>query len=362
MAGVYISFPFCSQKCTFCNFASGVFPKSLEAGYTAALEREIARHNWRWTPETVYLGGGTPSSMDGEALARVLNALPGRPWAEATIEAAPGTITREKARHWRELGLTRVSLGVQSFVQTELARTGRRHTAATVEQDVAVLRDSGIGDINLDLIAGLPGQTQASWRESLQSLGWLMPTHVSVYMFELDEDSRLGAEALRQGSRYSASDLPSDEETAAFYETAVEYLHRLGLPRYEISNFAQPGFESRHNLKYWQLEPYVGFGADAHSFDNGRRWQNVETAQEYAAREDSPMLEQTDAVEHEERFFVGLRLSAGIEPRAEEWSRYRDPIQRFLDTGLMATDGKLLWLTPRGVMVSNEVLQEFVDA
>ncbi len=267
MPGVYISYPFCSQKCTFCNFASGVLPRELEESYLPALQAEIAAHEWQWTPDTVYLGGGTPSRMDLGALDRILDTVPGRPWIEATIEAAPGSITADAAAAWRKAGLNRVSLGVQSFVARELARTGRKHRAETVAADVATLRAAGIANHNIDLIAGLPGQTRESWNESLDWIERLAPAHVSVYMLEVDQDSRLGLEILNNGSRYGASDAPTDDLTVELYEAAVDRLQVMGIERYEISNFARPGFESAHNLKYWRLQPYVGFGADAHSFD-----------------------------------------------------------------------------------------------
>jgi oxygen-independent coproporphyrinogen-3 oxidase len=350
VAGIYISYPFCSQKCTYCNFASGVFPKDLEAQYQQALLQEIRAHVWEWTPNTVYLGGGTPSLIDPTFL---LDALPGKPWAEATIEAAPGTLNIE---NWHSAGLNRVSLGVQSFVTTELRRTGRRHTAETVERDVAMLRAAGFHNINIDLIAGLPLQTAASWEESLAWIEKLNPPHVSVYMFEVDEDSSLGAEIILGGKRYSAMATPTEDATAEMYETAVERLKSLGIERYEISNFARPGFESLHNLKYWQLAPYIGFGADAHSFDGRRRWQNVESAQAYV---NGGGRQYSDA-SADEKFFVGLRLMGGVRPDPAEWKRYEEPIRRFVQGGLMETDGALLRLTARGVMVSNDIFQEFL--
>src|SRR5438067_6210321 len=266
VAGIYISWPFCAQKCTYCNFASGVLPRELEVRYADALLREIAVHNWAWTPDTLFIGGGTPSAMETEYLERLLAALPGAPWREATIEAAPGTLTAERVDAWRRAGINRVSLGVQSFIKSELARTGRKHDAAVVERDVALLRSNGIENINIDLIAGLPGQTEESWAESLSALLRLAPPHVSVYMLEVDDDSRLGAEILLGGKRYGALDVPSEDRIAGFYETAVDLLESHGIHRYEISNFARAGAESIHNLKYWKRQPYIGFGADAHSF------------------------------------------------------------------------------------------------
>ena len=359
MAGVYISYPFCVQKCTYCNFASGVFPREMEPRYMDALRREIERHTWGWRPETVYLGGGTPSLMDADVLQDLLAAVPGKPWAEVTIEAAPGTLTTERIESWRKSGINRVSLGVQSFVQPEIARTGRKHTAEIVASEVTALRACGVDNINIDLIAGLSGQTASSWNESLDWIERLAPPHVSVYMFEIDEDSRLGHEVLLNGKRYGAPEIPPEDMTAELYEMAVTRLVSLGIHRYEVSNFARPGWESKHNLKYWRLHPYVGFGADAHSFDGERRWWNVETPAEYV-KCDAPRIDSVAANLDEEKFFVGLRLAEGIRPSPDEWRRFRLPITQFLSDGLLERQGDTLRLTDRGVLVSNEVFQEFI--
>jgi oxygen-independent coproporphyrinogen III oxidase len=357
VAGVYLSYPFCAQKCTYCNFASGIGRGEEASQYGLSLHLELRAHPWQWTPETVYLGGGTPSTMPLDDLRNLLSLIPGRPWLEATMEAAPGTITAERARAWAGCGITRVSMGVQSFVEREIRRTGRKHTAMVVEHETAVLRDCGIANLNIDLIAGLSGQTEVSWRESLDWIARLDPPHVSVYMLEIDEDSRLGKEILLGGARYGAAEIPGDDQIAEFYEIAVERLEGLGIRRYEISNFARSGFESRHNLKYWRLEPYAGFGVDAHSFDGAMRRRNPETVREYL--EGGP-VESTAANIAEERFFVGLRLREGIAPRPEEWRLHEKGIHRFLDSGLLETDGVNLRLSPRGVLLSNEVFQEFL--
>ena len=367
VAGIYISWPFCAQKCTYCNFASGVMPKQLEGRYGQALAAEIASHDWQWQPETLYLGGGTPSAMEPGDFDRITGALPTTAWLEATIECAPGTVTADRITAWQRAGIQRVSLGVQSFVKAELARTGRRHDAATVERDIALLRSAGINNINIDLIAGLPGQTESSWRESLAAVDRLAPPHVSLYMLEVDDDSRLGAELLLGGTRYGASDVPGDDQIAAFYELAADELRRMGIERYEISNFARPGAESLHNLKYWRREPYVGFGADAHSFHAGLRWQNTESAADYVTRwqlGDPVRIGSTPAVAAEEKFFVGLRLTEGVLADASDWARYGATFDRFLACGVMERVGNnsegRLRLTPRGIMISNEIFQEFV--
>jgi oxygen-independent coproporphyrinogen-3 oxidase len=355
--GVYVSYPFCAQKCTYCNFASGVFPAGMEALYLDALRAEIVRHAWAWRPETVYLGGGTPSAMEPEALATVLALIPGRPWIEATLETAPGSVSPERARAWAAAGIDRVSLGVQSFVPQELARTGRKHTARVVAAELEMLRAAGIAKINIDLIAGLSGQTTATWCESLDWIARLQPDHVSVYMLEVDEDSRLGREILSGGSRYGAADRPDADLTADLYEMAVERLATLGLGRYEISNFALPGHESRHNMKYWLLEPYAGFGSDAHSFDGRLGWRNPESLTEYLGAWQPVSVERNPL---EERFFVGLRLTQGIRPEPREWQHFGEPIRRFIEQGLLETEDGVLRLTSRGFMLSNEVFEEFL--
>lgn len=260
------------------------------------------------------------------------------------------------------MGVNRVSLGVQSFIQRELNQVGRRHTASIVMEDVAALRAEGIGNINVDLIAGLPHQTAESWNESLDCLAMLDVPHVSVYIFELDEDSRLGKEMSEGGSRYGAAQAPSDDLTVELYRRAGERLAAAGCVRYEISNFAKPGFESLHNLTYWRREPYVGFGLDAHSFDGRQRWANSADLSNYMAAIREGTQPQSEAVDdEEEHFFVGLRMARGIQPTEAERRRFRGPIERWRTEGLLLDDGVTLRLSNRGILLSNEVLQEFID-
>ena len=359
MTGVYISYPFCEQKCTFCNFASGVFSSETRRRYEQALLNEVCTHPWDSPPETLYFGGGTPSLMSFELLGQLLKAIPREDVRECTLECAPGTITAEAAAFWADCGINRVSLGVQSFVTSELRRTGRRHTAEIVRQEVDTLCNAGITNINVDLIAGLPGQTVESWQTSLDWIERLAPPHVSVYIFEVDEESRLGEELLRGGDRYGAAAVPNDDLISELYQSAVDRLAALGLSRYEISNFAWDGFESSHNLKYWRLEPYIGFGLDAHSFDGTHRWSNPDTFASYFAR---PQNARSTTDRIQERFFVGLRLMRGIEPTADEWTRFAHPIEKWLRAGMLERDGSWLRLSSRGVLLSNEIFQEFIDA
>ena len=314
---------------------------------------------WPWLPDTVYWGGGTPSLMSPVFLRECMAVIPRGRLIEATLECAPGTLSPESLAAWRTCGINRISLGAQSFVADELRQVGRRHTAEVVKAEIGVLRDQNLDNFNIDLIAGLPGQTQASWEISLDWIARLNPPHVSVYIFEVDEDSRLGNEILLGGVRYGAPRTPSDDLAASLYERAVDRLAELGLPRYEISNFARPGFESRHNLKYWRLEPYLGFGLDAHSFVGRQRWSNPDVLADYlSARKAAPEHSPTDPAE--EHFFVGLRLMDGIEPTSEEWSRFAQPIHKWLEAGMLQREGSRLRLSPPGVLVSNEIFQEFL--
>jgi oxygen-independent coproporphyrinogen III oxidase len=357
--GVYISYPFCRQKCTFCNFASDVAGPHTVPEYERALLIELRAQNWTWLPETLYFGGGTPSLISSGFLNEVMSAVPGRPWVEATLECAPGAVTAERAAAWRAAGINRISLGVQSFVAAELRQTGRTHSAEIVESEVALLRAAGLANINIDLIAGLPEQTAESWERSLDWIDRLAPPHVSVYIFEVDEDSRLGNEVLLNGVRYGARRMPSDDLIAELYERAVERLAQSDWQRYEISNFAREGCESHHNLKYWRLEPYLGFGLDAHSFDGTHRWSNADSLESYISK---PLERATYTTSDpsEEHFFVGLRLAEGIVPTRNEWERFAQPIERWLEIGMLEKDGARLRLAPAAVLLSNEIFQEFL--
>ena len=318
----------------------------------------MQEHVWAWVPETVYFGGGTPSLMSADFLRAVMAAIPREKLTEVTLECAPGTITEDSVALWKECGVNRVSLGVQSFVLKELRQTGRRHDAEMVEREIALLRDGGLTNINIDLIAGLPEQTMASMNESLAWIQRLAAPHVSLYIFEIDEDSRLGNEILLGGQRYGAPRVPNDELTAQLYERASGALREIGYHHYEISNYAQPGFESRHNLKYWLLEPYVGLGLDAHSFDGHHRYSNADTFDAYFKAEKPP---QTTSDPAEEHFFVGLRLLDGIEPTPSEWQRFAAPIAKWEQAGMLERTGARLRLTTPAVLVSNEIFQEFLN-
>jgi len=322
--------------------------------------------------DTIYVGGGTPSLLDPGHLGRLVDAVRGNfacELTEVTLEADPETVTEEKAAAWVAAGINRVSFGVQSFCDEELKAAGRMHRRADVYRAAAILRRAGIANISFDLIAGLPKQTRATWRESVDSLVELAPEHVSVYLLEVDEGSRLGSEMLRGGNRYSAGDVPDDDAMAEFYETACAVLEAAGYEHYEISNWGRPGFASRHNLKYWRREPYLGFGAGAHSFSGTERWANAHDAAGYvnaitAGRLPMEQLEEMSAESAlEEELFLGLRQLAGIDVgRIErEYGVSLDArFARLKSAGLIEQEGSLVRLAPRRVSVSNEVFVELM--
>jgi oxygen-independent coproporphyrinogen-3 oxidase len=384
--GIYVQVPFCQTKCTYCNFHTGVVSSARFAPYVEAVRREIETHHALYAaaaitlPETitdafvdtVYIGGGTPSLLDPALLARILDTIRATfttRLQEVTLEADPETITAQKAAAWYIAGVNRISFGVQSFSDQELAASGRLHRRADVYQSSAILRDAGIANISVDLIAGLPYQTQDSWRNSLAELAKLAPQHVSIYLLEIDEGSRLGGEVLRGGAKYSAKQLPTEDEMADFYETACAFLQQAGYHHYEISNWGKPGFESHHNLKYWRREPYLGFGAGAHSFSGTERWANAHDAASYVCALQSGRLpvEQFELLTRngalEEELFLGLRQLEGIDLQQIE-SQYGVAVaprfERLTLAGLVERQGSIVRLAPEKLSVSNEVFVELM--
>lgn len=381
--GVYVQVPFCQTKCTYCNFHTGVFSKDLYEPYVRAVCREIAEYPRLLAEnaivpipdvvvDTVYFGGGTPSLLEPASLGQIVGAIRDSfhtQFEEVTLEADPETISPEKAAKWQEAGFSRISMGVQSFADGELRAAGRMHRRTDVFQATETLRAAGFGNISFDLIAGLPHQTDRSWRESVEQLLQLRPEHVSIYMMEIDEGSRLGLEVLQRGERYSAKALPSDDAMASFYEQACHRLAGAGYVHYEISNWALPGFESRHNLKYWRREPYFGFGAGAHSFNGTQRWANAHDPASYAdaiLRGRFP-VEQLESVTSgqalEEELFLGLRQLAGIDLgsiEARYGSRLRPRVEELVAQGLVEWDGPRLRLSQDRLTVSNEVFVQLL--
>jgi len=381
--GIYISVPFCRTKCSYCNFASDVFSRAVFEQYVDRVccdleqaERTAGEMGGRFerAVDSCYLGGGTPTVLAGRDLERIFSAVR-RNFdvsleVEITVECAPGTLTGEVLETLLRCEVNRVSLGVQSFVDQEAAAVGRLHRRTAVLDDIARLRETGISNINVDLIAGLPHQTAESWKTSLaEAIGTGVP-HVSVYMLEVDEGSRLGRELIAGGAKYHAHSVPDEELTADLYEAACERLNAAGIVQYEISNFARAGFESRHNLKYWTRQPYLGFGVDAHSMlssDGGEavRFSTTDSLEQYCSGGDIKrvVVMRQDALE--ESFFLGLRLTRGIDLKSvtEEFGSLEaaaSVVDEMVAAGLMAREGRFARLTPRGRLLSNEVFERFL--
>lgn len=384
--GIYVQVPFCQTKCTYCNFHTGVVSSARFSPYVDAVCTEIRGYRELYgaagveltegfekaAVDTVYVGGGTPSLLEPGLLQRMVDAIRGTfatELSEVTLEADPETVEARKAAAWVQAGINRVSFGLQSFSDKELMAAGRMHRRADIYRAVPILREAGIRNISFDLIAGLPYQTKESWGESLEELGKLAPEHVSVYLLEVDEGSRLGKEILTGGAKYSAGAVPSDDEMAEFYETACAFLGDAGYHHYEISNWGKSGFESKHNLKYWKREAYLGFGAGAHSFSGTKRWANAHDAAVYVGAIQAGRLpaEQLEPVTRdsalEEELFLGLRQLDGIDVGRIEReygvalaARF-EPLQ---SAGLLERDGNVVKLAPGRLSVSNEVFVELM--
>jgi oxygen-independent coproporphyrinogen III oxidase len=383
--GIYISVPFCRAKCTYCNFASGVSSVKAHEQYVARVCGEIRSLRQRLgdaaIPElvdTVYLGGGTPSvlapALVGELARTLRQEFAISPEAEITLECAPGQLEDSSLEAMLTFGVNRVSFGVQSLVDREAAATGRFHTREVVLRDLERVRSAGLRKLSIDLIAGMPHQTAASWQESLEVLAATGVDHASIYMLEIDEDSRLGRELLAGGSRYAAQTVPSEELTADLYESAIAALGANGLRQYEISNFARAGSESQHNLKYWRREPYLGFGLDAHSMVRTRnggalRFCTTAVLEEYLRGDQVQDVRELRASDElEEAWFLGLRLGAGVawqdlaaEFGSDRVENFRPVVRELCQLELLTDEKGVLRLTRRGLLFSNEVFARFLE-
>ncbi|HXB62522.1 MAG TPA: radical SAM family heme chaperone HemW [Acidobacteriaceae bacterium] len=388
--GLYVSVPFCRAKCSYCNFASGVFAESRMQAYVDRLCAEIAGAGARATAmqavlpqrvESIFFGGGTPSLLAPRHLRQIFFAIHKHfevaEDAEITMECAPGQIADTVWMEMLAQGTNRISFGVQSFVDAEAAAVGRKHTAEIVQAEIERVRSAGVRFINVDLIAGLPHQTAASWRHSLDAAVASGAGHISVYMLEVDEDSRLGREVLAGGVRYHAHFIPDEELTADLYLAACEHLERAGVLQYEISNFARAGEESRHNLRYWLRQPYLGLGLDAHSMLRREdaetpavRFANTDDLDRYIGGESvfaalAAKVVPEFVTEHaatEERVFLGLRLNAGMERRELAACTGEDVLLELEAEGMLVFVAGRVRLSARGRLLSNEVFARLLEA
>ena len=381
LGGVYLHIPFCKSRCSYCDFATDVYKSGeIVDRYVDALTSEIlAAHDEKNPPanaggsdlsiDTIYFGGGTPSLLTPLQLEKILSAVDKQfavqPELELTVEMNPATVTLEKLKDYRSLGVNRASFGVQTFDDTELKRLARGHNAEDARMTFRLLRDAGFENISFDLIAGLPRQTLADWERNLDEALTLQPEHLSLYLLEIHDGTPLATQ-VRDGRQ----PMPDEDLAAEMYELMLDKVTAAGYAQYEISNFARTGFESRHNTKYWRLEPVYGFGVSAHSFDGSQRYANERDTAKYVSLIEGSggaevMREQIDAAS--EFIFLGLRLNKGID--AAEYKthfgidlheKYSAELNEIRDAGLIETDGRNFRLTRRGMLFSNEVFRVFI--
>jgi oxygen-independent coproporphyrinogen-3 oxidase len=370
--GLYLHIPFCSAICNYCNFNRGLFDAGLKEQYVGALETEIVRAADGRAADTIYFGGGTPSLLESSEITRLITACRDAfdlsADAEVTMEANPETVSASRLEGFRRAGVNRLSFGVQSFDDQELARLGRLHNAARARAAVGEARAAGFDNVSLDLMMWLPQQTVERWRRNVDELIELGPEHASLYILEVYPNAPLRDEMARAGW----SQAP-DEDAADMYVTAMTALDEAGYRQYEISNVARPGYPSRHNLKYWQDGAWIGFGCGAHSTDAGTRWRNVAGTLEYVERirEGSSVVAERRSLSADERVeeaaFTALRLTEGIDLDAfdarydvDVLARFGHAIGPFLDAGLLRHEGRRLTLTREGMLVSNELFSRLI--
>jgi putative oxygen-independent coproporphyrinogen III oxidase len=373
-AGLYVHIPFCSSRCSYCDFATGIYQSELAERYVRGLIAEIRSSRYAGeNVDTIYFGGGTPSLLTPSQLDRILTTLHTTfvvgPESEITLEINPGSATPEKLRAFRNLGVNRASFGAQTFDDAELAKLGRSHSAADALRTFADLRDAGFANVSFDLIAGLPGQTLEGWQRNIRQALELAPEHLSFYLLEVHSGTPL-AEHIRRGIQPQ----PDEDLAGVMYEWMLDHATAAGYEHYEISNLCQPGFSSRHNVKYWTAAPYYGFGCSAHSYDGDvRRWSNHRDVSKYldvveggaSAVVEEQQLTETDV--RAEAVFLGMRMMQGVNLHRYRESfgvdlrhEHADDLERFCKAGLVELHGDLIRLTRTGALLSNEVFAAFV--
>jgi oxygen-independent coproporphyrinogen III oxidase len=370
--GLYLHIPFCASICNYCNFNRGLLDEALKARYIDALDREIRQSADGSAADTIFFGGGTPSLLSPDEVRRLVDACRDSfsvaVDAEVTLEANPETVTSDRLAEYKDAGVTRLSFGVQSLDDRELARLGRLHGSARARAAVADARRAGYDNVSVDLMMWLPDQTLGDWQATVDGAIALAPEHLSLYLLELYPNAPLQEEMLR--SRWT---LASDDDAADMYEWGMQRLEEQGYAQYEISNVARPGRESRHNLKYWTDGEWLGFGCGAHSTRGELRWKNVAPTGEYIRRvaTGSVLAVEKRTRSWDERLgdalFTGLRLSAGLDLDAiavrygvDVWERYEDTLQPHVEAGHLVRDGSRLRLTRSGMLVANEIMAVFV--
>jgi oxygen-independent coproporphyrinogen-3 oxidase len=373
--GLYVHIPFCSSICNYCNFNRGLYDEALKMRYVAALRQEIAAAPAGLQADTIFFGGGTPSLLSPHEVRHVIATCAQHvgltPDAEITLEANPETVTPALLAGFREAGVNRISFGVQSFDPEELRRLDRLHSADRAVQAIRDARAAGFANLSFDLMLWLPGQTLESWQQTIDRAIDLTPAHLSLYLLELYPNAPL-REAMARSHDPALAQV-SEDLAADMYLDGLARLDAAGYRQYEISNVARNGFESRHNLKYWQGGDWFGFGCGAHGTVDGRRWHNLASTTEYIARlgSDTPVRvadeQLTPQARLEEALFMGLRLADGIGRRnfqarfgVDPWSRHAEALRPHVEAGRVWTTDERFGLTREGMLVANDVLSLFV--
>jgi oxygen-independent coproporphyrinogen-3 oxidase len=372
LLGLYVHVPFCAHICNYCNFNRGLFDEPLKREYVNALVEEIRAAADGTPADTIFFGGGTPSLLDEEDVARIIgacrDAFTVAPGAEVTLEANPETVSVAKIDGYRHAGVNRISLGVQSLHDRELQRLDRQHSAARAGQALADVRAAGIDNVSLDLMLWLPQQQLEDWQATVNGLIELAPDHASLYLLELYPNAPLKETMARQ--RWS---LAPDDDAAEMYLWGMARLEEAGYAQYEISNVARDGRVARHNLKYWQDGEWLGFGCGAHSTRGAWRWANVAPTREYVNRvtNGQPAADarrkRSDQERLEDALFTGLRLSGGIDLDAigsrygvDVWEKYGDALRLQASAGRLKIEGRHVRLTRDGMLVANDVMTVFI--
>ncbi len=374
MLGLYVHIPFCAAICNYCNFNRGLFEAGLKDRYVGALLQEIRLQGDGSPADTIFFGGGTPSLLEPREIASIIAACRGAfvlaPDAEITLEANPETVSLERLRGYREAGVNRLSYGVQSFRDDELQRLSRLHSASRAGDAFRMAREAGFDNVSLDLMMWLPQQTVAQWLESVDALIALGPDHASMYLLEIYPNAPL-RDAMARG-KWSVA---PDDDAAEMYLSGLDRMDKAGYVQYQISNVARPGRASRHNLKYWRDEEWLGFGCGAHSTRDGVRWKNLSSTEEYIsavsgggqAGTERRRLSAGERVE--DALFTGLRLAEGLDLRGvkqryglDVWAEFGGELQPFVDQGLLIYDHGRLQLTRTGMLLAHEVMTVFITS
>lgn len=359
--GIYIHVPFCGRKCGYCDFYSLKYSKDGADGYVDAVLRNIDYYGASLPDvDTIYFGGGTPSLLSPEQLSLIIERIRSRfavsDDCEITLEANPSGLTPDRLRKLRETGINRLSIGVQSMIDEELSFLGRTHTADRAERAVLDAAQAGFGNISCDLMLAIPGQTAESLEISAERLARLPVRHISAYILKVEEGTPFDCDEIR-------SVVPDDEASADFYLQAVSTLERLGFRQYEVSNFAVPGYESRHNCRYWKCQDYIGIGPSAHSCCGGKRFAAESSLEKFISSDVQPVyITDESPCGFEEYAMLRLRLREGLDLRdiGEKRAQLEKKLPPLIASGYVRYDGNIVSLTPEGFLVSNSVIENLI--